>query len=252
MKPHNILVSRVGDRKVLKIADFGFARIIRDEALAQTQCGSPLYMAPEILLGEEYTNKADLWSVGVILYEMLCGERPFKNITDITALQRKVKNEPIRFRSDINISKSCRHLLKELLQKDYRKRISFDDFFNHEWFSIDWNKPIQEELKLEDNTYVKKTSTQPIAIPNRRNSRMNVINNYVDRLSSAPARTETAMPPIVSPKDGSIFLSTTPQGYSDPFGEETSTGFSTSSSRFGEFMSTSFSLLKDSFQGQGF
>ena len=57
--------------------------------------------------------------------------------------QRKVKNEPIRFRSDIIISKSCRHLLKELLQKDYRKRISFDDFFNHEWFSIDWNKPIQ-------------------------------------------------------------------------------------------------------------
>lgn len=55
----------------LKIADFGFARALGPRLLAETLCGSPLYMAPEILLSQKYDAKADLWSIGTILYEMV-------------------------------------------------------------------------------------------------------------------------------------------------------------------------------------
>jgi len=74
LKPHNLLLTR--DRKgnlILKIADFGFARQTEAMSLVGTICGSPLYMAPEIIRLEQYTVKADLWSVGCILYEMVCG-----------------------------------------------------------------------------------------------------------------------------------------------------------------------------------
>ena len=69
LKPQNLLLSSPGPAGVLKIADFGFARALEPLVLAQTLCGSPLYMAPEILLSQRYDAKADLWSVGAILYE---------------------------------------------------------------------------------------------------------------------------------------------------------------------------------------
>ena len=68
LKPQNILVAK---NYQLKISDFGFAKFQKSN-LSETICGSPLYMAPEILTYKKYTDKADLWSVGIILYEMLC------------------------------------------------------------------------------------------------------------------------------------------------------------------------------------
>merc|ERR1719393_250392 len=62
---------------VLRIADFGFARVLNSTDMAQTICGSPLYMAPEILRHEKYDSKADLWSVVAILFECFCGKTPF-------------------------------------------------------------------------------------------------------------------------------------------------------------------------------
>jgi serine/threonine protein kinase len=59
-------------------ADFGFARYLSSSDMAATLCGSPLYMAPEILLGRRYDSKVDLWSTGTILYQCLTGEAPFK------------------------------------------------------------------------------------------------------------------------------------------------------------------------------
>jgi len=129
LKPHNILLS--SDHKQLKIADFGFARVIDSEALAATMCGSPLYMAPEVIRGEPYGANADLWSVGVILYEMLCGERPFNDVASIVALKQALTQEPIRFKREVkeSISSDCKELLIGLLQKDAKKRIEFKAFF---------------------------------------------------------------------------------------------------------------------------
>lgn len=63
LKPQNLLLSGPPDQLVVKIADFGFARQLAEQDMAATFCGSPLYMAPEVLEGDQYNAKADLWSV---------------------------------------------------------------------------------------------------------------------------------------------------------------------------------------------
>ena len=73
---------------MLKIADFGFARSLPSTSLAETLCGSPLYMAPEILRYEKYDAKADLWSVGTVLYEMVVGRPPFRATNHVELLRK--------------------------------------------------------------------------------------------------------------------------------------------------------------------
>jgi serine/threonine-protein kinase ULK/ATG1 len=84
LKPQNILLShpdknnpRVQDI-ILKIADFGFARFLSDGVMAGTLCGSPMYMAPEVIRSLQYDGKADLWSIGTIMYQCLTGKAPFQ------------------------------------------------------------------------------------------------------------------------------------------------------------------------------
>ena len=88
LKPHNFLLSDNSDTPIIKIADFGFAKRKNEseqEELYETLCGTPMYMAPEIHNGMKYTEKADLWSIGVLLYEMVTGKPPFpgKNLLDL-------------------------------------------------------------------------------------------------------------------------------------------------------------------------
>ncbi|OAX84987.1 ULK/ULK protein kinase [Emergomyces africanus] len=83
---------------LLKLADFGFARSLPSTSLADTLCGSPLYMAPEILRYEKYDAKADLWSVGTVLYEMVVG-KPYFRATNHVELLHKIEkaNDRIKF-----------------------------------------------------------------------------------------------------------------------------------------------------------
>jgi serine/threonine protein kinase len=127
LKPQNILVSNTG---VLKITDFGFARYFDNDILIQTICGSPLYMAPEIMKNKKYDYKSDLWSIGIIFFEMLTGKPPFQ-ARNIYELIRKIENDSIHIPSKFNLSRPCQNLLLSLLEKDPERRISWDDFFNH-------------------------------------------------------------------------------------------------------------------------
>lgn len=144
LKPQNILVSK---RNTLVITDFGFARYFENDVMLQTICGSPLYMAPEILLKKKYTAISDLWSVGIILYEMLCGYVPFesKNLVD---LLHKIKKVDVNYPSDFNSihSKEVIILLQSLLQKNPSERCDWEDFFYHEWFHK--NEVLEDENKL--------------------------------------------------------------------------------------------------------
>ncbi|KAG8932460.1 Serine/threonine-protein kinase [Tulasnella sp. 418] len=96
IKPQNLLLDPAppGDANypvgipILKIADFGFARSLPNAAMAETLCGSPLYMAPEILRYQKYDAKADLWSVGAVLYEMSVGKPPFRAQNHIELLKK--------------------------------------------------------------------------------------------------------------------------------------------------------------------
>ncbi|CAG2102455.1 unnamed protein product [Medioppia subpectinata] len=142
LKPQNILISSkiCGNQwrnVVLKIADFGFAQYLRPEDSATSLRGSPLYMAPEILLRTKYDASVDLWSVGIILYECLFGSAPFSS-ESIEELTQKIKSpEPIKIPTNIDISDNCRDILAKLLQRDPRKRISFDEFFGHPFIDLE-------------------------------------------------------------------------------------------------------------------
>ena len=130
LKPQNILLNECYD---LKIADFGFARYFDNDNLIQTLCGSPMYMAPEISRKKKYDTKSDLWSVGIILYEMLTGVPPFKAKNLIDLLKKIDKMKTIVIPKKFVVSQPCLDLLNRLLQKEPDKRITWDDFFQHDW-----------------------------------------------------------------------------------------------------------------------
>ena len=139
LKPHNLLLT--DNRKTLKISDFGFAKSMTSEqSMAQTMCGTPYYMAPEIMQNKKYLSKADLWSVGIIMYEMAYGMYPYKDVSGPFDLRDKIEKIDIVYPSypeetDNELSEDALDLLKALLQKDPTNRISWEEFFTHPWLN---------------------------------------------------------------------------------------------------------------------
>jgi serine/threonine-protein kinase ULK/ATG1 len=133
---------------MLKVADFGFARSLPAAALAETLCGSPLYMAPEILRYEKYDAKADLWSVGAVLFEMAVGKPPFKANNHVELLKKIERNDDkIRFPDEepssrdemedysdlVNappVASDIKDLIRKLLKKKPVMRMGFNEFFD--------------------------------------------------------------------------------------------------------------------------
>ena len=113
LKPQNLLLKRnsEGTGNILKIADFGFARYMQPLGLAETLCGSPLYMAPEILQFQKYDAKADLWSVGTILFEMLAGKPPYTGANHVQLLRNIERQAPPISKVSDGLSDACVKLL---------------------------------------------------------------------------------------------------------------------------------------------
>jgi serine/threonine protein kinase len=136
MKPQNILLchtsrhTSTGDIK-LKIADFGFARFLQDGVMAATLCGSPMYMAPEVIMSLQYDAKADLWSVGTIVYQCLTGKAPFQAQTPQQLKQFYERNANLQPNIPNGTSPHLKLLLMGMLKRNAKDRIDFDEFFNH-------------------------------------------------------------------------------------------------------------------------
>lgn len=117
---------------MLKIADFGFARSLPSTSLAETLCGSPLYMAPEILRYEKYDARADLWSVGTVLYEMVVGKPPFMASNHVELLRRIERHkDKIRFPDELETSADIKALIRSLLKMNPGERMDFPEFFEN-------------------------------------------------------------------------------------------------------------------------
>ncbi|KAI3949209.1 hypothetical protein MKW92_041663 [Papaver armeniacum] len=152
LKPQNLLLTTNDDQAVLKIADFGFARSLQPRGLAETLCGSPLYMAPEIMQFQKYDAKADLWSVGVILYQLVIGKTPFTGNNQIQLLQNIMKSKELQFPPDIKeLSSDCTDLCRKLLRRDPVERLTFEEFFGHLFLSTHKSK---ESSRTEPKTKV--------------------------------------------------------------------------------------------------
>jgi len=131
LKPQNILLSKNYD---VKITDFGFATYYTKDSIINTLCGSPMYMAPEIITKNGYDYKSDLWSVGIILYEMLHGYTPF-NVQNFIELIKEIKKKNISIKVDV--SEECTDLIYSLCKTNPNERIGWNDFFAHKWFDND-------------------------------------------------------------------------------------------------------------------
>jgi calcium-dependent protein kinase len=136
LKPENILLES-GDINNLniKLSDFGFATYYAPgESL---QCGSPLYMAPEIVKSEKYTEKVDIWSTGVIAYILLSGRPPFGG-KQKQEIYRNIKNAELVFPDQYwkNISAEAIDFIKLALTRDKTIRPSAQELIQHNWISL--------------------------------------------------------------------------------------------------------------------
>lgn len=127
LKPENILINN----EVFKLADFGFATQVKNfQSLLKTIVGTPLYMSPQILAHESYTTKSDVWSMGLIYYEMLFGRTPWP-ARNQNELVENIKKMPIKFPFDTKISDISKEFIKSCLQYDEKNRFGWEEIFQH-------------------------------------------------------------------------------------------------------------------------
>jgi len=135
IKPENLLYSsKHPSTRIIKVSDFGLARFISSETLAQTTCGTPGYVAPEILEQRLYGKECDYWSIGVVLYILLCGFPPFYD-EDNMVLFEKIKHGKYDFPSPVwdEISSEAKEIIKNLLVVDPSKRWNCEQLLRNPW-----------------------------------------------------------------------------------------------------------------------
>ena len=148
LKPENILMDPTGH---LKISDFGLSKILDSpEEKAYTLCGTPQYLAPEILKNKGYDKSVDWWSLGCFLYEMLTGYLPFL-IPKGNKINPKVYEEPLRFPPGVN--KLAINLINQLLNVNPKKRLGYGEedakkIKSHPYFEgVEWEKYWNKEIE---------------------------------------------------------------------------------------------------------
>jgi protein kinase A len=144
LKPENVLIDRTG---YLKLTDFGFAKIV--DGRTYTLCGTPEYLAPEIILNKGHGKPVDWWTVGVLLYEMIAGIDPFSDDDPMMVYQKILKGK-LKFPSGYD--SNAKSLVKHLLEGDLTKRYGnlkggVGDIKNHRFFkNFSWNDLIDRKL----------------------------------------------------------------------------------------------------------
>ena len=136
LKPENLLYSSPDDDAVLKLADFGLAHICKPHEVLHSQCGTPGYVAPEVLNQAGYDTHADLWSVGVIIYIMICGFPPFysDDSDELFALIQEAQYEFISPYWD-DVGPVVKDLISKLLIIDPSKRLTAKEALQHPWIA---------------------------------------------------------------------------------------------------------------------
>lgn len=131
LKPENILIND----NIFKIGDFGFAKHVDNfkNQMLKTLVGTPLYMSPQILKHEVYNTKCDVWSLGLIFYEMLFGKTPWPARSQYELIM-SISQNGLKFPYNIPISETSKLFLKQCLEINEDKRISWEQLFDHKIF----------------------------------------------------------------------------------------------------------------------
>jgi serine/threonine protein kinase len=148
----NLLKSKV------KIIDFGFARYLENDVLAQSILGSPLNMAPQILMKMRrldnnqtfgYDQKADIWSIGTICYELLVGSHPFES-SNYEELTSKIQKGNYKIPNNLQLSIEAVSFLNAMLQYDPKKRLDINDLAKHKFLTVNTNEFTLIDLTKDD------------------------------------------------------------------------------------------------------
>lgn len=156
LKPQNIMIRGTWPNITLKIADFGFARFLHQNDLAETICGSPIYMAPEIQFNAPYSQAVDMWSLGVILYEMATTEPPFPNCKttyELTVAIKKQGAKPIKIPSYIKVSDEYKDIVTKLLTINPAERMTLQELLDHPYFREVPKSTVQEETSTRKKSF---------------------------------------------------------------------------------------------------
>lgn len=143
LKPENVLLTSPDSNETLvKITDFGLSRFINETSLMKTFCGTPNYLAPEVLStrGESsYTNKVDVWSLGVILYICLVGYPPFSESGSGTTLNDQIIQGLYTFPDEFwaGVSEPVKDLIRKMMCTDQVKRLTIAQVLDHPWLADD-------------------------------------------------------------------------------------------------------------------
>ncbi|KAJ2331422.1 hypothetical protein GGI00_003259, partial [Coemansia sp. RSA 2681] len=171
----------------IRIIDFGFANTFEWDKQLDTFCGSPFYAAPEMVNGIKYTGpEVDIWSMGVILFFMLCGRTPFEG-ENLKEIYDKISRG--RFTMPPFLSSDAQHLLQQMLTVSPKLRISMKGIVEHAWTNKDCDQPIENHLPARP-TVVLQPNEQSL-------QKMRVYKYEVDAVASALAHSDLALSPMV-------------------------------------------------------
>ena len=143
-------------RGYIRLVDFGFAKELKVGEKTYTFCGTPTYLAPELILHEGHALEVDLWAIGIVSYEMLFGHAPFQGSNESALFSAIVKDQP-KFGKQ-GVSRDAEDFIRKLLSKDPSKRLGgtksgFNVVLNHAWFrNYDWHN--LERMTYKDVPYV--------------------------------------------------------------------------------------------------
>jgi aurora kinase, other len=132
IKPENLLM---GPNHTIKLADFGWSvHAPQQFAKRSTFCGTPDYLSPELVLGEEYDHRVDVWSVGVLAYEFLFGVAPFHDDNHME-MYKRIETVDLHFPSEPPVSESAKKFISSLLKRNPDDRMTLAQAKNHEWLA---------------------------------------------------------------------------------------------------------------------
>ncbi|KAJ8259833.1 hypothetical protein GJAV_G00174000 [Gymnothorax javanicus] len=172
LKPENLLYTTKERNCILKLTDFGFAKETTLHNPLQTPCYTPYYVAPEVLGPEKYDKSCDMWSLGVIMYILLCGFPPFYSNTGQAispGMKRRIRMGQYEFPNPewAEVSQEAKQLIHQLLKTDPNERMAITQFMNHPWINqsmvvpstpLHTTRVLREDKELWDDVKEEMTS----------------------------------------------------------------------------------------------
>ena len=148
LTPENILMDENG---YLKLSDFGMAKKLKENEKTLSFCGTPEYLAPEIITMEGHDKTVDWWSFGILLFEMIYGKSPFY-MENINKMYELIKTSPVKFPKKINLSEEAKDIIQKLLEKSPKNRLGskggIEEIKKHPFFAkIDFNLIEQKKVQ---------------------------------------------------------------------------------------------------------